>query len=165
MWLIIRMPLTGTPRSRSKVICCRVRAVRADADLIDPAVQGRLEMALDARESGHRQHAEPCVAQLGLGRPQHLRVAQRGDADLEGGRADTVAMPDLKHVDPGALGGLGIGANVLGPELVADGMVAVPERRITDRHTVAPLLHRQCPIARASASAIPAQVMMSRFPA
>jgi hypothetical protein len=142
----------------------RLGAVRADPYLVDAVVQRGLEVALDAGETGDRQHAEPGGTQLGLGGAQHLGVAERGHADLDGRGAEPVAVADLDDVHAGGLGRPGVGADVLAAELVRDRVVAVPQGRIADAESRR-AAHDRLRSARASPTASAAQVMMSRLPA
>ena len=72
-------------------------------------------------------------------------------------------MPHLNDIQACSLRRAGIAADVVGTELMRDGVIAISQRQIANSHrarathTIASILF--------SANAIAAQVMMSKFPA
>jgi hypothetical protein len=73
---------------------------------------------------------------------QHLVVGELGSADLQGRGTQPVAVAHLHHRNPRPVGGLGIGAELRRVELVSDGVLAVPQRRVVHDHGVRRHHHR-----------------------
>lgn len=82
--------------------------------------------------SGGRKWPAESVPQRLAHRREHLVVAHRGLPDLQRRRAETVAVADLHHWDPGRVGRLRVPAQRDRAELVPDRVLAVAQRRVVD---------------------------------
>src|SRR5262249_45875514 len=117
----------------------------------------------DSRQQQDRDLGPLDGARRGL---DQLVLVGQGEAVVEGGAAETVAVADLDHVDAGAVEGAGHRHHLLDRDLVALGVGAVAQGRVDEgdaAHAATSELARS--FASSSPTATAAAVMMSRLPA
>ena len=106
-------------------------AVSADADQVDLVGDGVLDV-IDRGPPRQQEDAQFAVRQGFPGDRQHLVIAEPGPADLKGGGPQAVAVADLDHRNARGVRGLRVGAQLVGAEVMPDGVVAVAQTRIVD---------------------------------
>src|SRR6266508_3276835 len=112
MWLIIRKPTAVIPCAAAQAMCCS--AMSASVQCV--ATRATLAPSACARR---RRASVPMPGS------SSAAIRARRAAVLDRGAADAVAVRDLDRVDAGAVEPRGDGRDLLGRELVADGVHAV----------------------------------------
>ena len=108
-------------------------AVGSHSDLVDPTLERRFEIAFHGGEPRYRQDSEPRLVEFAACRLQHLGIAQCCSTDLYRRGTKSVSVPHFDDVDSCSLRSAGVRANIVGAELMGNGVVAIPEGEITDR--------------------------------
>jgi hypothetical protein len=130
----------------------------------------RVAQILDGAEPGQEQNGDPGVVRLLHCCGDEVELADAGEAVVEAGPAEPVAVGDLDDLDVAAVQRVDDGADLPFGELVGQGVRAVAQRGVGEAdvglvHALAPSRRAvRCP-ARRSATWAAAAVMMSRLPA
>ena len=145
-------------------------AMTSDTKKIHSGIKSIDDLLLDRREAWDHVDAEPRILKTLLSRLKHFAIRNKAFSNLKGGSSESIAVPYLKIRITSLFRSRGISLYLLQSNLVAIGMRTIAQRRITYRK-VGQVIHGArlslvaTRFAKASAKAIAAQLIISRFPA